>query len=379
MRIADAINAIPDAADKVAVSMDVFGKSGANLLSLIQSGSDGMKQAIKEALEIGLAASREKIASVEEANDAISTMKSAFTGAFRTVTIAIAPFVKPFADGIKDAMAWLNGFRSTILEWSCTAQFVLSNFSKYVNLYFDKALLKIVSWANDVENIFTSVIPETFRQLLNLVTPTFDALTDYIAYSLVKITNVIVDNVGSWSKVLHSAMTLDFQGIGNAIDEALDSIKNRQEGEIERILREDSERSAKKLDILMGEAGNKIRNAFNRAKGPIEAALEESVLAQQRSLDSRLNRFVEDKMSSMGVSKKSGGAAETDFERSAKAKEKTENKAVERGTQEALKFISGREGDKQLKKMNEQLAEQKKANDFLRNIANRPALAKANL
>ncbi len=375
-RIAEKINEIPNAADRAAVSMDIFGKAGANLLPMIsEAGELGAK--IKEASELGLAASQAEIEQVGAANDAIDTMKAAFKGLFRTVAVSIAPFVQDFADGITNVLKYLNSFRESIRRIFLSLKFVLDNFREYWGLAFEYAFYKVTSWYNDVENVFTNVLPTVFMEGVKLVFPAWDSLTDYIAYSMVRITNIITNAATAFGNVLYKAVTFDFEGIGTAVNDAFEQIRNRQEGDIERMLRQDSERSGRRLDKLMGDAAKRIGEAFNRAEGPIEAAMRQSVEAKSRVLGARMDEFVNEKMGAAGVKKKT--ATEEEFERSGKERDKTENKAVERGSQEALKIVAGNKEDKALKKMDEQLKAANKANDLLAAMLRKPGLAKANI
>lgn len=375
-KITQKINEIPNAADQAAVSMEIFGKAGAELIPLIaESGELGAK--IKEASELGLSATQAQVAEVGAANDAIDTMKSAFKGLFRTVAIALAPFVEGFAEGVTSAIKYLNSFRDSLVRIFRQVQFVLENFGEYWDLTWQYALYKVVSFGNDIENLFTSVIPTTFMEGVKLITPAWDYLTDYIAYKLTQITNVIIDKAKRWANVIEKAIQFDFAGTGNAIAEALAG-GDRQEGEIEKMLRQDSERSASRLDKLMGESAKKIGEAFNRSEGPIEAAMRQSVEGKSKRLADRMNQFVDEKMTALTGKKKKAGGEEDEFARSGKGHD-LDNKAVERGTQEALKLVSGKSEDKTLKKMDEQLVAANKQIQLLKDIAKKPGLARANV
>lgn len=375
--ITQKIKEIPDAADQAAVSMEIFGKAGAELIPLIaESGELGER--IKEASELGLGATQAQVAEVGRANDALDTMKSAFKGLFRTVAIALAPFVEDFAEGVTNAIKYLQSFRNTLLRIFRQVQFVLENFGEYWELTWEAAFAKLVKWYNDVENVFTNVLPTTFMEGVKLTFPAWDALTDYIAYTLVKITNIIVEKAKQWGNVIDRAVHFDLEGTKSAIADALAG-GNRQEGEIEKILRQDSERSAAKLDKLMGDAAKKIGESFNRAEGPIEQAMRQSVEAKSKQLAGRMEQFVDEKMSALNaVKKKKVGLGEDEFARSGKGHE-LDNKAIEKGTQEALKLTVGKQEDKTLKKMDEQTAIARNALDMLKQIAKKPGIARANV
>ncbi len=85
---------------------------------------------------------------------------------------------------------------------------------------------------------------------------------------------------------------------------------------------------------------------------------------------------MEKSRSAAGVKKK--GELESDFERAGKGRE-LDNRAVERGTQEALKIIAGNKEDKVTKAVKEGTVEAKKQTDLLKILAKKPGLAPARL
>lgn len=121
-QIADAMKGIDNPAKRALAATQIFGKAGQSLLPLLMSGADGIHAAMKEAEALGLTFSRVDAAKVEEANDAFTRMQSTVTGVFRSITIAIAPFLTSFANtftqlGIKVVSvvkAWLPTIMSIL-------------------------------------------------------------------------------------------------------------------------------------------------------------------------------------------------------------------------------------------------------------------------
>lgn len=72
--IASKIAAIQDPAEKTAAAMSVFGKSGANLLPLLNEGGDGIDALRQRANELGLTMSGEDAAAAESFGDALDTL-----------------------------------------------------------------------------------------------------------------------------------------------------------------------------------------------------------------------------------------------------------------------------------------------------------------
>lgn len=116
MKMADAIAAIDDPAQKAAAANKLFGRSGKELLNVLNQGSAGIKEYIKEMERIGGPLSRDDIRRVEEANDAMDKMGRTFDSIFQQLAIQFAPTIEKMADGLKEFLtlsedigaAWRN-------------------------------------------------------------------------------------------------------------------------------------------------------------------------------------------------------------------------------------------------------------------------------
>jgi len=100
MKMADAIAAIEDPAQKAAAANKLFGRSGKELLNVLNQGSAGIKAYIAEAEKLGGPISREDIKKVEEANDAIDKMGTSFDAIFQQLAIGISPMIEDLAEGL---------------------------------------------------------------------------------------------------------------------------------------------------------------------------------------------------------------------------------------------------------------------------------------
>lgn len=105
-RIADGLNALPSEADRIRVAMDIFGKSGADLIPLLAEGSEGLKAFREEAEQMGIIFSREDAARMEEMNDQINKM----TTSLGSLKIALLNMSAPTVTaGAKIVTDMLNG------------------------------------------------------------------------------------------------------------------------------------------------------------------------------------------------------------------------------------------------------------------------------
>jgi TP901 family phage tail tape measure protein len=89
--IADKIAQISDPAERVTAAMEIFGKSGANLLPLLSTGSKGIDALRKEAKELGAEMSGEDAAAAAALGDSIDHLGTSFSGLVNTIGATVAP------------------------------------------------------------------------------------------------------------------------------------------------------------------------------------------------------------------------------------------------------------------------------------------------
>lgn len=96
--IADKFAVMPDGVEKTALAMDIFGKSGAQMIPLLNLGSDGLRAEREEAERLGLVMSGPAAKAGEVFNDTITTLKKSFLGISITIGQALMPPLKMTAD-----------------------------------------------------------------------------------------------------------------------------------------------------------------------------------------------------------------------------------------------------------------------------------------
>ena len=91
--IADSISALPTAAERSAAAIALFGKSGAQLLPLFQSGATGIREATEQAQRLGLSLSTVQGTNVEAMNDSWTLVKKSIEGVIQQVVANLAPAI----------------------------------------------------------------------------------------------------------------------------------------------------------------------------------------------------------------------------------------------------------------------------------------------
>jgi len=111
-KIADGLMAIQDPGARAAVAMKIFGKSGTDILPMLEGGSAGMAAFAAEAKRLGLVMDSETAAKADALGDAIDAVKSSMKMAFIQVGSAVAPILTQLAQGLAIVAANVGKFIS---------------------------------------------------------------------------------------------------------------------------------------------------------------------------------------------------------------------------------------------------------------------------
>lgn len=101
-QVSESLSKFQDGANKTAVAMKLFGKSGADLIPLLNEGEDGIRKFREQAHALGLTISQETADAANNFNDSIDTLKASVTGIGRQLATDLTPKLKEFADFMSD-------------------------------------------------------------------------------------------------------------------------------------------------------------------------------------------------------------------------------------------------------------------------------------
>lgn len=98
--MADKFAKMPDGAQKTAVAMELMGRSGADMIPMLNGGSAALNELLMEAKELGLEISERTGKAAEAFNDNISRMGYAISGLTLGLTAALAPALVVVSDAM---------------------------------------------------------------------------------------------------------------------------------------------------------------------------------------------------------------------------------------------------------------------------------------
>ncbi len=100
--VADKFASMQDGTAKATLAMDLFGKKGAELIPVLNQGSEALRKQVNEG-KILSGVSGDNIANFEEFNDAITTLKTGAGGLVAFIATQMAPALKAFAELIRSS------------------------------------------------------------------------------------------------------------------------------------------------------------------------------------------------------------------------------------------------------------------------------------
>ncbi|MCL4193202.1 MAG: phage tail tape measure protein [Thermoguttaceae bacterium] len=117
--IADRIAGIPDPTMRAAAAMELFGRSGTQLLPIMQAGAAGIEALQKQARDLGLTISGEDANAAAALSDAMNVLWRVFKQGVFVIGSALAPVLKDFAERaagvIKSVSDWIKQNKDVVV------------------------------------------------------------------------------------------------------------------------------------------------------------------------------------------------------------------------------------------------------------------------
>jgi hypothetical protein len=195
--VAAAIAAIPDPAARAAAAVDLFGRTGVELLPLFAS---NLAEVEARAERLGIVLSQDQTAAIEEMNDSLDLVRKTFDGIIGQVTANLAPVVSALAEEFLSFVESFNGFGgeggSGIADALTSG---LLDFAEYMAGIFDAAIAQFGEFGASLQtassvfefvaNVFVAV-GESLRVVFNV----FELAGNAIAMAL----GAFLEKLGSW-------------------------------------------------------------------------------------------------------------------------------------------------------------------------------------
>lgn len=195
--VAEAISALPGPAAQAAAAVDLFGRSGVELLPLF---AENLAAVEERARNLGIVLSEDQVGAIAEMDDALTLVRSTFDGIIGQVTANLAPVVTSLAEEFLAFVESFNGFGGgggTGIADALTSG--LLDFAEYMAGIFDAAIAQFSKFGAGLQtaasvfefvaNVFVAV-GESLRVVFNV----FELAGNAIAVAL----GAFLEQIGSW-------------------------------------------------------------------------------------------------------------------------------------------------------------------------------------
>lgn len=109
--VAERFRKMPDGPRKAGMAMDLFGRSGAALIPVLNQGRDGLEELRQEARDLGIVMDEEAIAAGDRLGDNLDRLKALADGLIKTIA---GPLLEPLAELADRMLAWAKANREVI-------------------------------------------------------------------------------------------------------------------------------------------------------------------------------------------------------------------------------------------------------------------------
>lgn len=111
MEIAGSFADMPDGPKKTALAMQLFGKSGAELIPTLNKGQQGLAELKQEAIDLGIVMSGDDVSGLDNLGDDIDKAKMSLTGLKNQAIVTLVPVLQEMVTGL---LEWIKANRELV-------------------------------------------------------------------------------------------------------------------------------------------------------------------------------------------------------------------------------------------------------------------------
>lgn len=116
--IAEVLSKMPDGAEKSALSMNLLGRSGTELVPLLNQGREGIRRLSEEAASMGLVISSETAGAAGDFNDSLDGIRKTVGGLVVQLAAELAPVLRDVAEWLLEQTKFLRDLDPDTRKWA---------------------------------------------------------------------------------------------------------------------------------------------------------------------------------------------------------------------------------------------------------------------
>ena len=114
LAVAEALKNVEDPAERSSLAMDLLGKSGANLLPLMEDGAAGIQALMTEANALGMTLSGDQAKAAADFDDAWAKLKGTFGAVGKILGSVVMPYLTTFINIVLQAIPYISKFYQVV-------------------------------------------------------------------------------------------------------------------------------------------------------------------------------------------------------------------------------------------------------------------------
>lgn len=301
--IADAMQNVQGQSDKVRLAFSLFDSEGVGLVNTLANGSEGLQQFQATADSLNMNHTREELAAVEAANDAINRAQKVIIGGFQELAIVSAPVIEFIADKFTE-------FRTVASQaftvMYAVGQWAFENWKSVAELAFKSVALAGVKFYGDVTHFFTATLPAYLTWFGDNWQSVFFTAFDFVSTGFINLgKNIrnawrsILDYITGESDGLAFTWTPLLDGFKNTVAE-LPNVPDRAISQLEKNLQTD-------VDSLGGKLGTSLSAAIGDNLASLDSITGKIPTQELKQFDT--SQFDPEAQGSLGNDTAAGGGS----------------------------------------------------------------------
>lgn len=283
-----ALQNMEDGTEKAKLANDLFGRSGAEMMPLLNGAAGSIDEMKDKANELGLVMSDDAVDAGVQFTDTMDQLKRSFGTAAASIGVGMMPIITKFADFIIANMPTIQAVMKTVFDWISTAvgfaaekigvafEAIKQLYEAFMSVFYDTGEVPDLMAKIGVSPEMAAAVEEIFRQVIDRfnffkdsVMLIIDGVKEFLTSALASIREYWAEN---GAQMLENAKGV-FDAIRGAVESAFELIK----GVIEQVIGYIVPFLQEKLAVILAfwqENGTQImqavENVFNFIKGVIE-------------------------------------------------------------------------------------------------------------
>ena len=102
LEVADKFSSMEDGATKAALAQDIFGRSGMELIPMLNAGRKGLEESARQAERLGMVFDEKAARASDAFNDSLTALKGSFAGIIKEATIGLMPTITKLTETVTD-------------------------------------------------------------------------------------------------------------------------------------------------------------------------------------------------------------------------------------------------------------------------------------